>query len=78
MRWQLVDHGWPVGQWVVPVGTVIDGPDPRWVETGLALPLPLPLNAWCCDQDALDLMRQWYHPHLWHLIRFDPHSVKPK
>jgi hypothetical protein len=77
MRWQLVDHGWPVGQHYIEVGTIIDE---RFINpvSGLPLPLPLPLNAWCCDQEALALMRRWYHPDLWHRLRYDPHSVRPR
>jgi hypothetical protein len=75
MRWMLVDHGWPVGQWYVPVGTVIDE---RMLWNGsVALPPPMPLNAWACDQEAYDQLCAWY-PELLHRLRYDPHNVRPK
>jgi hypothetical protein len=77
MRWQLVDHGWPVDQWYVPVGTVIDGNDLRW-NGSVVLPTPLPLNAYALDDEAFEQMRAWYPAQLHHRLRYDPHNVRPK
>jgi hypothetical protein len=57
MRWQLRGP-WPVGQWCVPDGAIIDGANPRW--NNIALPLPLPLNVISLDQSAYDQMILWY------------------
>jgi hypothetical protein len=74
MRWQLVDHGWSVGQWYVPVGTIIDD-RMQWLGS-IPLPPPLPLNAYSLDAEALAMMKQWY-PDQWHLLRYDTTSIKP-
>ena len=39
MKYQLAQHGWPIGQWLIPVGTIIDlnqtpGPNDGLGETG--------------------------------------------
>jgi hypothetical protein len=75
--WMLVDHGWPVGQYYLEEGTVIED-DLRNPQTGLLLPLPLPINAYSLTQSAYDQMRQWYGPELWHRLRYDPTVVKGK
>jgi hypothetical protein len=74
MRWQLTT-GWPVGQWLVPADTIliagssggaITSP-PIWNGT-VALPIdntrPAPIDAIALDQEASNLMKQWYGPNL--------------
>jgi hypothetical protein len=65
---------WPVGQWCVPAGTFIDGNDPKW--NGIALPLPMPMNAIALDQEAADVLADWYPHHLHRLHCAD--GIVPK
>ncbi len=79
MKFQLMGD-WPVsgGSVCVPAGTEIDGNDPLW--RGMALPLPMPLNARALDQEAYDAMVAWYEPISDQLIRtvhYGP-NVQPK
>jgi hypothetical protein len=81
MRWQLEQHGWPVGQHYLEVGTIIEGPDPNKLRnplTGEVLTPPLPINARALTQDAYDQMCAWYGPEFYHRLRYDPHTVQPK
>lgn len=51
---------------------------PQW--NGAPLPMPMPLNAKCLDQEAYDAMVRWYEPESDQLVRvlhFSP-NVKPK
>jgi hypothetical protein len=64
MRFELLEP-WPVGQFLVPAGTIIDGKAPQW--RGMALPLPMPMDAKALDQDAADHLSMAYPFHL-HLL----------
>lgn len=60
MRWQLLGD-WPVSQFVIPSGTIIDlDVSKEW--NGTIIPLPMPLNAKCLDQAAYEQMVAWYEP----------------
>jgi hypothetical protein len=88
MRFVLMGD-WPChgGALCVPAGTTIEwDPDagaapragPQW--QGAQLPLPMPLNAKCLDQEAYDQMAAWYAPideALLRHIHYGP-NVKPK
>ena len=76
MKWQLLGH-WPVGQWLVPAGTIITD-DLHWGATGIKFPVPLPINARALNQSAYDQLCKWYGPDQWHLLSYDPHHVQPK
>jgi hypothetical protein len=65
---------WPVGgQWLIPNGTAITVPADRlqgYATTtwhGIALPLPLPMEATALNQAAADMLSRW-HPHCLHLL----------
>ena len=92
MMFQLLGD-WPVngGAMLVPAGTVIEWEadaerarlaelpsTPQW--RGQTLPLPMPLNARCLDQEAFDAMVGWYEPQSDQLVRLLQYSpnVKPK
>jgi hypothetical protein len=68
MRWQLLGD-WPVGQWLVPAGTVLEGTAPTW--NGIPLPMPMPLNAISLDDEAALMMLKWYGDQ-WHRLHFGP------
>jgi hypothetical protein len=75
MRFQLLGH-WPVGQWLVPAGTMITGPDFQWADTGIKLPQPLPINARALDDAAWKQLCAWY-PQQIHMLSYDPTAVEP-
>jgi hypothetical protein len=58
MKFQLVNHGWPIngGAMLIPTGTMLDGLDWKW--QGVALPMPPPVNAAAMDQEAYDELRK--------------------
>jgi hypothetical protein len=77
MRFFLMEP-WPVGQFLIPAGTEIDGNAPQW--NGVALPLPMPMNAKALDQEAYDHLVESYSPtndNFLHLLHFAP-GIKPK
>jgi hypothetical protein len=77
MKFQLLGD-WPVGQFCIPAETIIDGANPLW--NNIPLPLPMPLNARCLDQEAYDAMVAWYSPQsdqFLHLLHFAS-GIKPK
>jgi len=66
MKYQLRDHGWPIGQFCIPAGTVIDtDASDQW--STLAKGWPPPLNAQPLDQLTYDRMKKTY-PGLAHRI----------
>jgi hypothetical protein len=75
MKWQL-GGDYPVGASLVPHGTTViavarngEVVEPlTW--NGIALPLPLPLNAVALDEEAALQMLRWYPEELWHQIKF--------
>jgi len=75
MKWQL-GGDYPIGAWLVPHGTTVIAvarngevvEPPTW--NGIALPLPLPLNAVASDDEAALQMLRWYPEELWHQIKF--------
>jgi hypothetical protein len=65
MRFQLQRHGWPVGQYLIPEGTIIDAKsDGAW--TNMARGRAPPPNAIALDDEAADLMFKRYPKHLVH------------
>jgi hypothetical protein len=74
MKYQLAGHGWPIGQWLIPVGTVIDHtktPEQMTDWEKLALGKLPPLNAVALDDDCAEAMANGYpgHRHLLHKAR---------
>ena len=68
MKYQLSGCGWPVGQFLIPVGTIIDLTKPPeqmndWEKLALGK-LP-PLNALALDDDCANAMEQGYPGHLY-------------
>ena len=94
MRFLLLGD-WPIngGALVVPVGTFLEyiegAPSATIVAqpwgvgaqfNGMAVPIPLPINARCEDQAAYDQMVTWYTPisdQLLRTIHYGP-NVQPK
>lgn len=61
MRFQLRECGWPIGQYVIPQGTIIDSAaTDQWSALVVALGLTPPVNAQPFDQATYDLMRLQY------------------
>jgi hypothetical protein len=60
-RYQLTQHGWSVGQYLIPTGTILDSADWKW--NGIALPWPPPVSAAVMDQEAFDEMLKFYPAH---------------
>ena len=94
MKFQLLGD-WPIkgGAMVIPVGSTIEyvaGAPSATVVTepwavgaqfnGTPVPIPLPLNAKCLDQEAYGAMVRWYEPQSDQLLRVLQYSpdVKPK
>lgn len=75
MRFEMMT-AWPVGQWLVPAGTVIAIVDGKADWNGIPLPLPMPLTAKALDQDAADALGRWY-PYHFHLLQCAS-GIKPK
>ena len=75
MKWQLAETGWPVGSYLVPVGSVIEAVDhdggitPQW--NGIPLRTPLPINAVPLDEVAAQRTIGWY-PDWRTRLRFAP------
>ena len=71
MKYQLRDHGWPIGQFCVPEGVIIDTEttDPRdsWSIHVRDSGLPPPLSSQPLDQATFDYMKAIYPQHI-HLI----------
>ena len=66
MRYQITQHGFPVGDKLIPVGTVIDSKaNDDWSR--LAKGRAPPINALALDQEAWDAI-QAAHPYQQHLI----------
>jgi hypothetical protein len=73
MKWMLAGD-WPVqgGARLIPAGTIIsDDGDPSAIPLG-EVPRPLPINSISLDTAALQMMRQWYGPALWHHLLVGP------
>jgi hypothetical protein len=76
MRWQIGGTGWPVGQFMVPPGTVltavVSGGEivpPVW--NSVALPMPPPIDASALDEQAALFMLKSYPEELWYRLVFD-------
>ena len=77
MKFQLAGD-WPVGSVCIPAGTILsavarDGEiveAPTW--NGVALPLPMPINAAALDEEAALMMLEWYEDHMWCRLHFGP------
>ena len=68
MRFQLAND-YPVGSWLVPGGTFIEGTDPVW--NGVKL-WPMPVDAIAQDIDAANALVAWHGEASRHLLRFAP------
>jgi hypothetical protein len=67
MKYQLANHGWPIGDKVIPVGTIIDDrAEDDWSR--LARGRTLPMNAVPLDQEAADALIRAY-PYDQHVIQ---------
>jgi hypothetical protein len=73
MKFQLT-QGWPVGSWLIPADTVIDGNDLKW-NGSIPLPLPLPMDARPLDAEAVAALRTWYPNHLHLLLPLKPQET---
>jgi hypothetical protein len=63
MKFQVNGQGWPVGQSLVPAGTVIDhSASDDWSRVARAYVLPP--NASPLDDEAYQAMKTNYSPHL--------------
>jgi hypothetical protein len=64
--YQLHTHGWPVGQWLIPVGTIIDDVNAKgpWSQLIKSLRLSPPLNAMPLDLASWQEMKALYPDHL--------------
>jgi hypothetical protein len=59
MKFQLRQHGWPIGQHLIPEGTIIDtDAGDQWSR--LAVGLNPPINAQPLDQATYDAMKAIY------------------
>ncbi len=59
MKYQLINSGWPIGQWLIPTGAIIDASaNDQWSQ--LARGRGIPPNAVALDQEAADLMFRIY------------------
>jgi hypothetical protein len=65
MRYQLTQYGWPVGQWLIPVGTIIDAGNPQtdWDRLAASVVGGPPPNAIALDQECYDKMCLVYDPN---------------
>jgi hypothetical protein len=64
MRFQITGAGWPVGQYLIPSGSVIDSTsDDHW--SLFARGLTLPINATCLDDEAWQAQLAAYPQHLY-------------
>jgi hypothetical protein len=73
LKYQIYEHGWALGQWFVPPGSIIDdafGKD-RWSLLVKELGLFPPLNAQPLSQATYDAMKRAY-PEFVHRIRTVP------
>ena len=70
MKWQIGGGGWPVGPILIPAGTIVSGEAPTW--NGIALPLPMPIDAVALDREAAAMMRRWYPAEHHHRLMFGP------
>jgi hypothetical protein len=58
MKVQVTGGGWPVGQWLIPAGTILDAKD--WTFNSTPLPWLPPPNMMALDQEAFALMSRHY------------------
>ena len=66
MRYQILSGGWPVGQYLIPAGTVINtASDDQW--SNLAKGRPPPLNSMPLDWETWQKMKK-LHPGETHQI----------
>jgi len=80
MRFQLKDTGWPIGQYLVPVGTILDLGNPTTDWDRLAMShMPPPLNAVALDQECAEFMHRVYpgQRHLLH-VAIQPTQTETK
>jgi hypothetical protein len=67
MRYQIVGHGWPIGDRLVPGGTVIDAASPDdWSR--LAAGRVPPINTQALDKEAYDLLLATYYDQTFRLM----------
>jgi hypothetical protein len=68
--YQLTQHGWPVGQWLIPTGTIIDDVNAKgpWSALVKSLRLPIPLNAMPLDRETWLEMKRQYPEHVHRIL----------
>jgi hypothetical protein len=68
MKYQLSVHGWPIGDRLIPLGTVIDLPAKSGDDwSRLVEGRPMPLNAQALDAEAWDALVATYPEQLFRL-----------
>jgi hypothetical protein len=61
MRFQITGRGWPVDQWLIPTGTLIDyASDDQWSKLIRQRGLPPPINATPLDDEAYQAQLRAY------------------
>jgi len=68
MRFLISGSGWPVGQYLIPPGEIIDHSSWQW--NGIPLPWPPPRDCQPLDGPAYEVLRRNYPEHL--LLRPPP------
>jgi hypothetical protein len=65
MRYQITQHGWPVGDRLIPNGTVIDdASQDDWSKLIRTKGLSPPINAMPLDQPTWTAMQSLYPDHI--------------
>jgi hypothetical protein len=74
MKYQITGQGWPIGQFLVPTGSIIDASaDDHW--SLCARGLTIPITATCLDAEAWQAQQAAYPEHL-HLLGPGPPNNK--
>jgi hypothetical protein len=67
-KYQLTQTGWSIGQWFLPVGTVINTTACKDDFSKLARGLPIPLNAMPLDLETWKEMQAAYPDHVHRIL----------
>jgi hypothetical protein len=70
MRFQITGQGWPVGQFLIPSGSIIDASADHWPAL-FARGLKIPITATPLDTEAFEA-QQAAHPEHKHLLGLKP------
>src|SRR5262249_61838755 len=62
MKFQITGQGWPIGQHLIPSGTLIDFSEPN-IWTALATEIVIPINATPLDEEAWEAQLRAYPEH---------------